>query len=145
MKIPDVVEQKAAETAWAMVSSWFHRWFHREGDQQTEIENLKALLADERSGRLAHEKMRSELMCRSEDDHMYWKKDGSGGPFCPLCLDADMKRVPLIHGNRDGSFYCNIHKQYFETEELRQRKRQALQREDAPRRARLGPHSWMAR
>ena len=123
--------------------AYIRGWFTRNRDQKKQIEVLQAQLAEERSGKLAFEKLMSELECRPADDSMYWKKDGSGGPYCPLCLHGDQKLMPLTHGNRDGSFYCRIHEHFFETEELRQRSRQtARDRAQAGRRlSRFGPWS----
>ena len=134
------VEKKVAASAWDYILGWFTR----NRDQKKKIEALEAELADVRSGQSAFEKLMSELVCRPKDDHMYWKKDGSGGPYCPLCLDVDKKRVPLIHGNRNGCFECNIHQQSFETDELRQRERQAILDRAAAgrRRSRFGPTQW---
>jgi uncharacterized Zn finger protein (UPF0148 family) len=87
----------------------------------------------------------NELMCCPEDDSMYWKKDRSGGPYCPLCLHENEKLIPLTHGNREGSFYCRIHDHFFETHELRSNEREASQNRRAVPRGRdmSGPNSWM--
>jgi hypothetical protein len=111
------VEKKVAASAWDYVL----RWFSRNRDLKGQVASLEAQLAEERSGKLAFEKLMGELVCRPEDDHMYWKTDGSAGPYCPLCLHGGGKLMPLTHGNREGSFYCRIHEHFFQTEELRQR------------------------
>ena len=128
--IPGVVEEKVARFTWAYVC----KRFNRNRDLQRQVESLQAQLAEERSGKLAFETLIGGLVCRPEDDHMYWKRDGSGGPYCPTCLHGDKTLMPLIHGNRDGCFYCNIHKQHFETEELRQRTRNIVRQSSRPRR-----------
>lgn len=135
--IPGVVEKNVIQSA----LNYVRNFLHRDRDQQKRIESLETQLAEERSGKLAFEKLTSELECRPEDDHMYWKKDHSAGPFCPTCLHSDQKLIPLINGNREGAFYCNIHQQCFETEELRQRIRTRVRHPRPP--SRFGPHSWM--
>jgi len=139
--LPGAVETKVAESLWDYV----RRWFASKRELQKRIEFLEAELAEAQSGKLAFEKMMNELECRTADDHMYWKQDGKGGPYCPLCLDSDKKRVALIHTDREGSFYCNIHKQHFHTEALRQHDRQAVidRAQDTRRSNRFGPNSWM--
>src|SRR5712664_4610974 len=114
--ITGIFEKKVAESVWAYIRGWFTR----NRDQKKRIETLEAELAEARSGKSAFEKLMNGLACRPEDDHMYWKKDSSAGPFCPTCLHSDQKLIPLIHGNREGSFFCNIHQQFFETDVLRQ-------------------------
>ena len=138
--ITGMVEKKVAESLWTVVRNWFQR----NRDQQKRIESLQAQLAEVRSGKLAFEKLMSELVYRSEDDHMYWEKDGSGGPYCPLCLHGDEKLMPLTHGNRDGCFYCRIHDHHFETDDLRQRERQAIQNraQGGRRPSRFGRTQW---
>lgn len=118
----ELAGKKAIEGAWAFIRNWFIS--KRQLEQR--IRELGNELAEERSGRVAFEQSLSGLECRAEDDGMYWKKDGSRGPFCPLCLDADRKLIQLVHGNREGSFYCGLHKQYFETRERRERDRMGL-------------------
>jgi|SRR5579862_3775493 hypothetical protein len=135
----EVVGKKAAEGVWALLRSWFtskHKLEER-------IRELEAELAEERSGRLAFERLRGELDCRPENDGMYWKKDGSGGPYCPLCLDADHRLIQLTHGNGEGSFCCPHHDRYFYTEAYRQRHQQAIQNrfQVGRRRSRFGSHS----
>jgi hypothetical protein len=138
--ITGMVEKNVIQSAWNYVRNWFHRG----RDQRKRIEFLETQLNEERSGKIAFEKLVSELDCRPADDHMYWKKNGSGGPYCPLCLHGDEKLMPLTHGNRDGCFYCRIHNHNFETEELRERDRQAIQNRAAAgrRRSRFGPTQW---
>jgi hypothetical protein len=138
--ITGVVEGKAAGSLW----SFFTSWSKRDREQKNKIESLKAELVEERSGRLAFERQMAELECRPDDDHMYWRKDGKGGPYCPTCIHETKKIIPLTHGS-EGAFYCIIHKWYFETHEHRQREQQARSvrlhsgRRPSPR----GPHSWM--
>lgn len=138
--ITGVVEKKVAESVW----TYLRGWFTRNHELKKQVETLQAQLAEESSGRLAFEKLMSELECRPEDDNIYWKKDGSGGPYCPICLLQNQKLGPLTHG-REGAFYCRVHDHFFETKELRERDRQAVRnRAQAARRpSRFGPHSWM--
>lgn len=138
--ITGLVEKKAAESVWAYI----RRFFTRDRDQKERIKFLEAELAESRSGKLAFEKLVGDLTCRPDDDSMYWKKDGSGGPYCPLCLHQNKQLIPLTHA-REGAFYCRIHDHHFETDERRQRDRQAVQdRANAQRRpSRFGPNSWM--
>jgi len=138
--ITGVVEKKVAETAWACVRGWFTR----NRDLKKQIEILQSQLAEARSGHLAFEKLMSELECRPNDDNMYWKKDASGGPYCPLCLHGNRKLIPMTHG-REGTFYCRIHDHYFETEEHRECEREAARNRAQPRQPSYGPHGWMAR
>ncbi|SRR5712692_1394573 len=138
-----VVEKKVAEGIWSVVRGWFTR----NRDLKKQVETLQAQLAEERSGGLAFEKLMSEVECRPEDDNMYWNKDPrKGGPYCPLCLHADKKLIPLTNGNREGAFYCRIHDHFFETEELRMREREAARNRAQPRQPGYGgPHGWMSR
>lgn len=136
--VPGPLEQKAAETllsaGWNFVRSKLHSFFHRTRELKQELEareqriqELERELAEERSGDLKFERLVSTLVCRHENDGMYWKKGTADGPYCPLCLNSDQKLVPLTHGNREGCFYCRIHDHHFETAELRQRERVAAQ------------------
>lgn len=134
--ITGIVEKKFAESAWG----YFRGLFTRDRDQRKRIETLEAELAEERSEKLAFEKMMSELECRPEDENIYWRKDGKGGPYCPICLHDNKKLIPMTHGE-EGAFYCCLHKHYFLTEELRERNRNRAQ----PQQPSYGPHGWMAR
>jgi hypothetical protein len=127
--IPGVVEKKVAQS----LGTWIRNRFNRYRDQEKRIESLEAQPVEARSGTLAFEKELAELVCRPEDDHMYSKKDGSGGPYCPLCIHADKRLIPLIHGF-EGSFYCRLHEQFFETQERRTRRSNYVPR----------PRSWRA-
>jgi hypothetical protein len=69
------------------------------------------------------ERRKAELECLADDDCLYRRKDRTGPYFCPTCLDADEKFVPLPHGASEGSYYCGLHKQTFETRELRDKRR----------------------
>ncbi len=103
--IPGVVGKKAAD--WLFDAT--RKWWNRRRDLEKRIEGVEAQLAEERSGRLAFERLMSELVCRPEDDSMYWRKDGSGGPYCPLCLHENKKLIPLTHSVREGEYYCRLH------------------------------------
>ena len=115
--VSGIVEKKVAEGVFDAI----RKWFNRRKDDEKQIESLKAQLAEERNGRLAFERLMSELVCRPEDDSMYWRKDGSGGPYCPLCLHENKKLIPLTHGANEGSYYCRLHDHFFETQESRNR------------------------
>lgn len=127
--IPGVVEKKVAQSAWTYVRTWFKR----NRDLQKQVESLQAQLAEERTGKLAFEKLMGELVCHPENDNMYWKIDGSGGPYCPLCLHSDQKLIPLTHGF-EGSYYCRLHDHFFKTQECRIRRSNYVAR----------PRTWRA-
>ncbi len=135
--ITGVVEKKVAESVWTYVRGWFTR----DQDQKKQIEMLKHELTEERSPRLAFEKLMSELQCHQEDENIYWRKDGKGGPYCGVCLNHDQKLTPMTHAE-EGAFFCCIHKQYFRTKERRERDRN---RPQPPQPSYGGPHGWMAR
>ncbi len=130
--ITGVVEKKLFESAWNFLTGWFTR--------KKQVEMLKHELAEERSGRLVFEKLMSELECYQDDENMYWRKDGKGGPYCGICLDHDQKKTPMTHAGK-GTFYCCIHKQYFRTKECREREENRPQ----PKQPSYGEHGWMAR
>ena len=134
--ITGVVEKKVAESAWTYILGRFTR----DRDQKKQIETLQAELAAERNPRLAFEKLMNELECHQEDENIYWRKDGKGGPYCGVCLNHDQKLTPMPHG-AEGAFFCCIHRQYFRTKEFRERERNREQR----RQPSYGPHGWMAR
>jgi hypothetical protein len=134
--ISTIVEKKATESLWSAILGWWNR----NKELQKQVEALKAQLAEERSGRIAFDRLMEQLECRPCDDNLYWKKDGTGGPYCPLCLHDQRKSIPLTHA-AEGSFYCRLHDHYFETEERRERVRSA--RQQIRRRSYRGPHSWM--
>ncbi|SRR6266446_4285844 len=137
--VSGVVEKKVAEGVWAVVRGWIN--WHK--DQRKRIEALEAELAEFRGGERAFEKLMSELVCRPEDDHMYWKKGNSGGPYCPICLHQNKQLIPLTHvRNLEGAFECCIHKQCFQTEERRQREPHAV-RYSIPIKPHRRRHSWM--
>ena|SRR5882757_10448694 len=132
--ITGAVEKKVAEGVWAVVRGWFTR----NQDLKRQVETLQAQLAEERSGRLALEKMMSDVECHHEDENIYWRKDGKGGPYCPICLHDNQKLIPMNHG-AEGAFYCCLHKQYFRTKEFRERERNRTQ----PRQPSYGTNDWM--
>lgn len=133
--ITGMVEKKVAESAWA----YLRGLFTRNRDLKKQVEVLESQLAEERSGRLPFEKLMSELECR---DAMYWKKDGSGGPYCSYCLHLSKEPIPLTQRG-EGIFYCGIHNHHFETKERQERNRQAAQSGGVRRPSRFGRHSWM--
>ena len=135
--ITGVVEKKVAESAWTYIRGWLTR----NQDLKKQVEMLQHELAEERSGRLAFEKLMSEVECHQEDESIYWRKDGKGGPYCPICLHDNQKLIPMKNG-AVGAFYCCLHKQYFLTKEYRQRERN---REQPRQPSYGGPHGWMAR
>jgi hypothetical protein len=116
-QIPGEVAKKVAQASW----SCLRNWFQRNRALQKQVESLQAQLAEERSGKLMFKALMDELVCLLEDDNMYWRKDGSGGPYCPLCLCDNQKLIPLIHGS-EGCYYCGLHKQFFTTQERRTRR-----------------------
>ena len=122
--IPGVIEKNVAQMAWAYIQQRFSR--HRELQLQQEKEFLQGELKEARSGDLAFQKLMSELLCRRDDDNMYWKKDGSGGPYCFLCLHGDRKLMPLTNGDREGAFYCRLHDHSFVTKERREKDRRPM-------------------
>ena len=125
--ISGMAEKKVVESAWDFVRGLWNR--HR--DLKKQVAALEAQLADERSGKLELDRLLNELVCRPEDDNMYWKKDGSG-PYCPLCLHDKSKLIPLTHGTGEGAYYCRLHDHFFETQERRERVRNHTSR----------PRSW---
>ena len=118
--ITTTIEQKVAGSIWA----WIRRRFARNQELQKRVETLQAELVEERSGRIAFEQLLNQLECRPADDNLYWRKDGCGGPYCPLCLHEKEKLIPVTHA-AEGSFYCRLHDHYFETEDRRLRVRDA--------------------
>ncbi len=135
--ITGVVEKKVAESVWAYLREWLTRC----RDLRKQNEMLQAQLAEERSPRVAFEKLMSEVQCDQEDESIYWRKDGNGGPYCPVCLHDNQKLIPMTHAD-EGAFYCCLHKQYFRTRAFRERERNRPQPQQP---SYGGPHSWMAR
>ncbi len=83
------------------------------------------------------ERKKAELVSRQEDDNLY--KDKNGRYYCHLCLDADSKFVAVLNHD-EGSYFCALHNQVFETAERRLRSRNRQQ----PRQPSYGgPNSWM--
>lgn len=117
--ISGMVEKKVAESAWGFIRAWFTR----NRDLKMQVEALQAQLSEARSGELAFEYLMSGLVCFPEDDSIYQNKDGSGAYYCPLCLHGNKELMPLTHGLSRGSYYCRLHDHFFETHELRERRR----------------------
>jgi hypothetical protein len=67
------------------------------------------------------ERKKAALTGRQEDDNLY--RDADGKYYCPLCLHSDSKFVPVTNYG-EGSYYCSLHKQVFETEERRLRRQE---------------------
>lgn len=134
--VSTIVEKKAAESVWSAVKGWLNR----NKELQRKVEALTAELAEERSGKIAFERLMEQLECRPVDDNLYWKKDGTGGPYCPLCLHDQRKLIPLTHA-AEGGFYCRLHDHHFETEERRELVRSARLQPRRP--SYRGPRSWM--
>jgi hypothetical protein len=86
--ITAAVEKKVAEGAWAAI----RRWFNRSKELEQSVKALEAELAEERSPRLAFEKLMSELECHQEDENIYWRKDGKGGPYVLSAFTKKRKR-----------------------------------------------------
>jgi TolA-binding protein len=149
--VTGIVEKKVAEGAF----NWVRKRLSPNAELQKELEAVKDRLeaAKRRIQELQaqfdvkkdFERRKAELQCLSDDDSMYRQKDGTGPYYCPLCLNADNKFIPLTHGTSDGSHYCSLHKQYFETLELRNRRRNNNQQRNSGgghfRRGRPGPWS----
>ena len=134
-------EKKAADSVWGFVG----KWLNRNRDLKKQVATLTQELADERSGQRAFEQLLTELECRPEDDNLYWKKDGQGGPYCPLCLHNDTKLIPLTHGIQEGSFYCGLHEQTFETAECRARFKQMIRTRNRAYASQRHRSSWVFR
>jgi hypothetical protein len=132
--ISGVVGKEAGKEVAASAWNWLRRLFTRFGDLKKENEGLKAQL----DKKAEFERRKAELICYPEDDCLYQNKDGTGPYYCPLCLGADGKFIPVTHGT-PGTYYCKLHDHYFETKQYRERPR------------RIGPvklsgrhsHSWM--
>jgi hypothetical protein len=100
--------------------AWAKNWWHRERHLKARIAQLEAELAAEKSGEPAFERLMSTLVCRQQDDHMWFKKDGSGGPYCPVCQGQTKKIIPLMPvSGRTGEFECFVHDRRFMTAERR--------------------------
>jgi len=141
--ITGVVEKKVFESVWNFLTGRFTRYRDLEKkceDLKEKYELLQHELAEERRPRLAFEKLMSELECHHEDENIYWRKDGKGGPYCGVCLNHDQKLTPMTHAG-EGAFYCCIHKQYFRTKECREREENRPQ----PKQPSYGEHGWLAR
>lgn len=134
------IETKAVDGVFA----WAKNLWNRQHDLKARIAQLEGQLATEQSGEAAFERLKSTLICRPEDDHMWFKKDGSGGPYCPLCLEQNRHLIPLIAvQGKAGEFECYLHNFRFRTAERR------LYIEQHPystprRRIISGGNGWMA-
>lgn len=105
----------------------------------TDVVKENKTLKERLDVRAEFERRKAELVSRQEDDNLY--RDANGRYHCPICLNADSKFVPVLN-HFEGSYYCVIHQQVFETEERRLRSRNVR-----PQRVnqKLGPYDWMAR
>jgi hypothetical protein len=125
--ITGVAEKKALEIAWDFVRGLWNR--SRDLKKRNEVlerhnQALTVKLAEQQSGSSAFERKLTELECRPQDDSIYWSKDGSGAAFCPLCIHGPEKLItPLTHGINRGAYYCALHEQFFNSEELREMRR----------------------
>ena len=128
--IPGVVEKKALDSAFAVLRKLWS--WHT--DPIKENKELKARL----NVKEAFERKKAELVSRQEDDNLY--KDAAGRYYCPLCIEYDSKFVSVVN-QFEGSYYCVLHKQVFETEERRLRNRNRRQ----PQQPSYGGHRehWM--
>jgi hypothetical protein len=137
MTITGTAETKFIESALNFIKSLFIGY----RDLKKRVAELEAENAELRSGRQAFQKLLSEIECRPAEDHMYWKKDGTGGPYCPLCLSDDEKLIPLTHAGEE-TFRCGLHNQLFRTDKFRKRAaRETAQGTRIPRHH--DPNSWM--
>jgi hypothetical protein len=139
--VTGIVEKKTVDG----VLAWAKSLWNRERDLKARIAELEAVLATEHSGEAAFERLMSTLICRPEDDHMWFKKAGTGGPYCPLCLPQTKQLRPLIAvSGKAGEFECYVHDRRFETAERRRHVEQNPRRSVRMRRVR-GPQAWMVR
>jgi hypothetical protein len=121
MTITGVVEGKAADGLFRAIVNRITP----NAELRKELESAKreiAHLRQELDVKREFERRKSELECLVDDDCMYRAKDGTGPYYCPLCLDADGKFVP-VPGD-EGHHYCSLHQRYFTTEARRERRRQ---------------------
>jgi len=105
----------------------------------TDVVKENKALKERLDTRAEFDRKKAELYGRQEDDNLYRDKDGKY--YCPLCLHSDSKFVPVLNYG-EGSYYCALHKQVFETEERRLRKTEERRLSQPPRHR--GPQSWMA-
>ncbi len=149
--ITGVLGKKATDTVWDFVRKLFTRYGDVKANEalSKEVEVLNAqveVLKAELDEKAEFKRELAGLECRPEDDNIYWSKDGSGAAFCPLCIRGPEKLfTPLTHGTSEGSYYCGLHKQDFETRDLRDRRRdnRSLRIHRATHPRSTHPQSWM--
>ena len=141
--ITGIIGKKVADGVFESAKKWLtpNSELKKENEAlKAQVEILKAQVDD----KAEFKRQRAELECRPEDDNIYWAKDGSGAAFCPLCICGSEKLfTPLTHGTSEGSYYCRLHEHYFETRDLRERRRNN-QSQRRSHRARH-PQGWMMR
>ena len=125
--ISGAVEKKAVDSVFNFLPKLWNKFRRtdRIDAQATQIEQLHKelkVLTDKLDLKAEFERKKAALVRRQEDDNMY--VDEYGSHHCPACLDADSKFVGLSNYG-DGSYFCVVHKQVFQTEERRHRKEQA--------------------
>jgi hypothetical protein len=130
------VEKTALDSFVAVVRklwSWHTDVVKENKSRKEEIAVLKERL----DVKAEFERRKAELTSKQEDDNLYC--DANGTYYCPYCLNADSKFVPVVN-HFEGSYFCSLHKQVFETEARRVRDRNRQQ----PRQPTYGgPQSWM--
>src|ERR1700722_16349902 len=115
--ISGAIVKNTADAAWTYVKNFFTQ----DKDLKKEIAALKTQLDEQQNRQAAFEHEIAGLECRPQDDSIYFAKDGSGAVFCPLCIKGPEKLfTPLTHNLNIGSYYCSLHRQNFETKELRE-------------------------
>jgi hypothetical protein len=136
--VTGIVEKKAAEGAF----NWLKNRMSPNAELEKKLEAAKERIVELEArldAKKDFEQRKAELECLSDDDSIYRQKDGSGPYYCPLCLNADNKFIPLTHGSNEGSYFCSLHKQYFETLALRNRRKQLREQHNSGgRRSRPG-------
>ena len=105
--ISGAVEKKALDSAFAFIRKLW-TW-------HTDIVKENKRLHARLDPKAEFEQKKGELISRQEDDNLYKRKDGTGPYYCPLCLEHDGKFISVLN-HFEGSYYCAIHRQVFETE-----------------------------
>src|SRR5580704_11136448 len=103
--VTGIVEKKAAEGAF----NWLKNRMSPNAELEKKLEAAKERIVELEArldAKKDFEQRKAELECLSDDDSIYRQKDGSGPYYCPLCLNADNKFIPLTHGSNEGSYFC---------------------------------------
>lgn len=137
--VTGIVGKEAASGLFGMAKKWLtpNRQLRRELDlARARVATLEAQLDAKRE----FERRKAELECLADDDCLYRRKDGTGPYYCPLCLDADQKFVPVTHGTHEGGYFCRLHEHGFSTRELREKRRNTNHKIES---GEMRPLSWM--